>query len=554
MSTARPPPLPITSSGSSSRVTSYASSGSNEHLLRGRDSYSSFARERLPADLDALLGSEDGFTISPEESQGLQSGAVPSNRVMRQGQSLESPSRSQARLPTRGQPFRTTSPRPTTPTALGSRSATPTIQSPGQKAKGLPLRLNTSLAALAPPDAKSSPTKAISPSLKHWQQLRTHVMAAPSPMEDTRSNRSSFHSVQSGRSKRSNLNFVSKAAGRLGFRQVAESAMASTHHRRRSSVGFMGSIGDLDPQQQYEVVKARQAFAREIKSCLDACAAEESRRRLVRASGRSVASSRVEPRRGDSKPSGGSSVHGASTHGIAITFDPDFSAFAPLLTELHRHLPAVRAKKIWCRTCPHHAALLAELGTPFLSDNATMPGERQQALEVFIAIVKNWAPDSMEEELDRWRWLMRVMGIDDRQIRKRSMALLLSFLHHDPSLPGGINPVSGAGAFVELAGALLRLLHDIHGSATIDAAMLETVEGLLGDLMEGEVVEVEKESVAELLRVAEVQGSLGGVERELMWLAVSRELGRDTSGASWLLDRDAAQIKVRRLALVGYTD
>jgi hypothetical protein len=63
---------------------------------------------------------------------------------------------------------------------------------------------------------------------------------------------------------------------------------------------------------------------------------------------------------------------------------------------LHLYLPDARAKRVWSRTCPHHAAILAELGVTFLQDGVSTDAERIQALEVFGTVVRNWATDSAD--------------------------------------------------------------------------------------------------------------------------------------------------------------
>ena len=536
ISSSRPGVRPTSSGTSSSRVTSYSSFSSNEPLLNDRDVATPLRRPPPVAELDVLLDGDQGLTVSPDESPGVQahpraSGPRPLSptqtivptRALRTYRHDSARDSTEASIRAVSPSVRSPPPRPTSPAhSSGARSASPALLS-GTRIKPHPLKLNTAnLASVVP--GKESPTKMLSPTLKHWQQIRSAVMAS-SPLVDDR--RSSTASGQSGKNKRPN--FVAKAAGRFGFRNAADSAMGY-HDRRRSSMGFMASIGGFDPEQRQEIIRERQRFARDLKTCLDACAAEETRRRLAR-----IGQVRHHNPR-DSK-SGGSTVYPSS-----YTFDPDFSAYAPLLMELHKYLPAVRAKKVWSRTCPHHSAILAELGVAFLADGTTSIGEQQQALEVFITLVRNWAPDSPEEELQRWLWLCRAMMTDDRQIRKRGLSLLEAFLHHDPDLPSGHAPPAGAFGLVLLMSAVLRLLCAVRVSP--DAAFERSIQDLLHDCVEGDVMEIDNETVAELLGMMKLDGSLGGVQRELLWLAVARLLQQDRRAAQWLLLADEQHLLV----------
>lgn len=250
-------------------------------------------------------------------------------------------------------------------------------------------------------------------------------------------------------------NFISKASARLGFRHAVEHVMGYDHGRRAS--GGWNGIAELTEAEREEVARERRRFARDIKTCLDACALEESRRRLQRcakshpdfgptAGGNGSNSGPSRPwslhHSSSSAPQSTVATPGGATQSTypskpwllshnsgtqqstvgtaaaaSVNTRAEFSAFAPLLTVLHNHIPSARAKKLWSRTCPHHSAILSELGITLLADAASSDSERIQALEVFGTVIRNWAADSADEELDRWLWLCRAMLVDDQQLR-----------------------------------------------------------------------------------------------------------------------------------------
>ncbi|WVF66993.1 hypothetical protein IAT40_001736 [Kwoniella sp. CBS 6097] len=546
----RPPPLPLRGSPTSSRLASASNAPKSTTgiSLRSQTSRSSLGRmysNTTETPLDALLGAEADFTASPESSPVLRPVASssrdipstpPSAPPVQQTQTTSPPvqSRYQTQTIMSGLPMSRESSkgrsqtmdeseRASTPTSfVVSRPNTPTgVKSPPkQKTKPKPSRLNTTN-LITPTSA--SPTKLISPGMKHWQQVRAHVIA-PTPQDE----KSSQHPGRHPAKKMTGL--VSKAAGRFGFKHAADHVIGY-HDRRTSMMGIMADLGDLSPEEKENIARERRKFARDVKTCLDACALEESRRRLYRVGyGKDPKASHLA----DTKSSG-TSVHTSSHTAQRFTFDPEFSAFAPLLMELHKHLPAARAKKPWSRTCPHHSAILAELGVAFLQDSTSTDGERQQALEVFGAVVKNWASDNADEELERWLWLCRALLCDDRQLRNRGLALLGRFLHADSALPRGPDRPRNALAFLSLAGALLRLSNAVEMSGYGNEDQLQIVNELLSDLSEGDVIEVEEASLVELLGTLELNGSLGGIDKELMWMAVGMVVGTHPALVPWLL-------------------
>lgn len=156
-----------------------------------------------------------------------------------------------------------------------------------------------------------SPNKASSPSMVHWQQLRSHVMASPAEER----------AAGSGKEEKRLSGLMHKTVGRLGFRQAAENVMG-LDQRRQSMAVFLDQSSGLSLEAKEEIIRERRRFARDIKICLDACSTEETRRRLQR--------SCVQPLH-TNPPSSASSQARSFRH-------TDFSAFAPLLTEMHLSL------------------------------------------------------------------------------------------------------------------------------------------------------------------------------------------------------------------------
>ncbi|WVR03916.1 hypothetical protein IAU60_000915 [Kwoniella sp. DSM 27419] len=527
----RPPPVPLRGSPTaSSRVTSSSSIPKSSIDLRGQTSSGSFGKiiyDSPDASLDVLIDSEAQFTTSPDGSPVLLPVAGPSSPARDGDGSL--PAASHAARP-RGQSQPDTAlpmsredsatmrgktinldTRSITPTPfLVSRPPSPAVTSSVvSKPKPKPSRLNTSNLLMT---GSTSPIKAVSPGMKHWQQVRSHVIA-PTPVEERAPAQPSRHPAK----KMTGL--VSKAAGRFGFRHAADNVIGYSD-RRASMMGMMAEMADLTPEEKEAIARERRKFARDIKTCLDACALEESRRRLHRTAYEDT--QRAAPLLVDPKSSGTSvhtSVHTAQQR---FAFDPDFSPFAPLLGELHKYLPAARAKKAWSRTCPHHSAILAELGVAFLHHPQAADGDRQQALEVFGVVVKNWAADSADEDLERWLWLCRALLCDDRQLRKRGLALLSQLLRDDSSLPRGPERPRSALAFLSLASALIQLLHAIETSNYDHAndEHIETVNELISDLRHDRIFQVEEASVTDLIGIREIGGSVN-IGKELFWIAVS---------------------------------
>ena len=424
--------------------------------------------------------------------------------------------------------------RPTTPASASTFSVSrpsATVQAtspPPNKVKPKPSKLNT-LNLLNP---HSSPTKPVSPGVKHWQQVRAHVLA-PTPAEERPTHKTARK-----------LNLVSKAAGRFGFRQAAENVLGYDE-RRPSTMGFVPELGGLSREEQDEIARERRKFARDVKACLDACALEETRRRLQR--GNDMANDPKSASLSTHKQTAGSVHSGQLLSAQRYNFDPDFSSFAPLLMELHRHLPAARAKRLWSRTCPHHAAILAELGVSFLSDGASTNGERQQALEVFGVVVRNWASDSADEELDRWLWLCGALLIPDRQLRNRGLPLLASFLHADPELPSAHDRPHTAVAFQAIVVSLLRLVHSLESAGNGFEEHHEALVTLLAEVVEGEILDIEVDSLKELIRgdADDLGGqATGGLEKEILWLAVGRCLSSGAEMADWLIASEGKVLSV----------
>ncbi|OCF58018.1 hypothetical protein L486_04045 [Kwoniella mangroviensis CBS 10435] len=548
----RPPPMPLRGSPTSSRVTS---AGTNPSLRKQTSfgSLSKFISTPRESPLDSIIDAEHDYTVSPESSPLLKP-AGGSSKDLLPIASPETMVSEQRSPPVKGRPHAQTitalpmsretsknraqtmpdGDRPITPTSASfavSRPVTPTgIKSPPKsKSKPKPSRLNTSNLMTS---TTSSPTKLVSPGMKHWQQVRSHVMA-PTPAEERSSQ---HHHVRHPAKKMTGL--VSKAAGRFGFKHAADNVIGY-NDRRQSIMGILSDLNDLSKEEKEAITRERRKFARDVKVCLDACCLEESKRRLARIGYDNNSKSILATYNAETKSSGitmhnNGSIH-TSSHMQKFTFDPEFSAFAPLLMELHKHLPSARSKKPWSRTCPHHSAILAELGTAFLQDSTSTDGERQQALEVFGVIVKNWASDNADEELERWLWLCRALLGNDRQLRNRGLALLNRFLHPDSSLPKGLDRPQSALAFLSLACALIQLLHAVEMSGYGNEDHLQMVNGFLADLSEGDIITLEEMSLVDLLGSLELGGSLGGVDKELVWIAVGMIIGTQPSIAPWLL-------------------
>ncbi|WWC68739.1 uncharacterized protein I206_102673 [Kwoniella pini CBS 10737] len=551
----RPPPLPLRGSPTSSKITS-----STNTSLRKQTSLGSFGKLiSTPVDspLDSIIDAEHDFTISPESSPVL-SPAVGSSKDLR-NISVAPPEEQIPRLDEKEEKIRPhaktitalpmsretsknrsqtlpDSGRPSTPTSSSffvTRPVTPTgiTSPPKSKSKPKPSRLNTSNLMNS---TTSSPTKLVSPGMKHWQQVRSHVMA-PTPAEE----RAAHHHGRPHPAKKM-TGLVSKAAGRFGFRQAADNVIGY-NDRRNSMMGILSNLNELSQEEKESITRERRKFARDVKACLDACCLEETKRRLFRTG---YGKDKIPGKSTNHQEtiSSGNSMHTSSHHAFGsqsntskFTFDPEFSAFAPLLMELHKHLPSARAKKPWSRTCPHHSAILAELGSAFLQDSTSTDGERQQALEVFGVIVKNWASDNADEELERWLWLLRALNTNDRQLRNRGLALLNRFLHPDSSLPRGIDRPRSALAFLSLSCALIQLLYAIEMSGYGNEDHLQMVNGFLADLSEGDIIDLEETSLVELLGSLELGGSFGGVDKELVWMALGMVIGTQPALAPWLL-------------------
>ena len=398
------------------------------------------------------------------------------------------------------------------------------------KTRPTPARLNTSNLLSG---ASSSPDKPTSPRLRHWQQVRQHVMATPAVEEKDAS--------KPGRK----FALVSKAAGKVGLRRQASAVPAQTAPPDRMSRGMSFSNGDLSAEEQEIIARQRRRFAHDVRVCLDACAAEESKRRLQRASQKGDAGSTRAERSGVTMPR--TTMHGSAYASPRYAFDPEYSCFAPLLMELHRHLPDARAKRAWSRTCPHHGEILADLGFTFLQDDMSTDGERHQALEIFGVIVRNWAPENADEELHRWTWLVRALKTPDRQLRSRGLSLLSQFLRNDPELPQGPKRPSSATALLTLADDLLALLNAVENAGYGGEEHLGQIKVFLVQLAAGAIIKISPETILALLGPNigdELDTRSGGVEKEVIWMALVRSMGHNRTIADWCLSHRGAALKV----------
>lgn len=344
--------------------------------------------------------------------------------------------------------------------------------------------------------------------------------------------------------------FVSRTAGRFGFRNVVENVLG--YDRRRGSTYGAFPIDGMTDEEREEASRQRRRFARDIKACLDACAAEESSRRLRRlaaAGGQGQARPTLPHKPKSTHLSSHANNHKAtSTHSSALHLPlgaaggEALSSFGPLLIELQKFFHDSRAKRVWSRTCPHHAAILAELGTTFLPDSASTDGERAQALEVFRAIMYHWSTDSEDDELDRWLWLCRAMLIDDRALRNRGLPMLSQLLRGHPDLPESLVRPASALDFESVAIALLTLLHALESAPYLSDEQSSVVWDLLADLAAGDIIKVDQDTLLDLLNDVDLE-SARNVETELLWLAASRVIATDRHVGAWMLDRDAAILK-----------
>jgi hypothetical protein len=252
--------------------------------------------------------------------------------------------------------------------------------------------------------------------MKHWQQVRQHILVPTPPEERAGGVLPTRPAHHSGGHK--GLKYVTRAAERFGFRNAVENVMG--HDRRGSRFGGYSFGNDLSSEEREEASRQRRRFARDIKVCLDACSIDESARRLNRIAPPKAQPDLIpndmmppksaQPARPGAAPlktgtKGWSFTHNQAqhNHGAPAPAPPQHqmeqsttSTYAPLLMRLHLYLPDARAKRVWSRTCPHHAAILAELGVTFLQDGVSTDAERIQALEVFGTVVRNWATDSAD--------------------------------------------------------------------------------------------------------------------------------------------------------------
>jgi len=409
--------------------------------------------------------------------------------------------------------------------------ALPATKSP--KRKPTALRLNTQ--DLFAPSA--SPTKPVSPGLQHWQQVRDHVMT---PAEE----RAAHSLARPGPSneKKKTFDIVSKAVGRFGMKQAADHVIRGDE-KRKDTLAMKAEFGDLSVEQREEIARERRRFARDVKTCLDACSAEETKRRFMRLGQPAGFGDPKAIKHGHTVEGSGISGHSSQLLPQRHALNNEFYAFAPLLTELHRNMPAARAKKPWSRTCPHHAAILAELGAAFLDDKITTAGERQQALEVFGTVVRNWAADSAEEELSRWTWLCHVLLWDDRQLRDRGLALLDSLLQYSSMDHGHGHKQHSPAAFINLSVALIRLLHALDTSHRQEKHV-DIVMHLISKLSEGSMLNLDEVAVAEWAGTERTVGGQGVECRELFWVAVGTAVGTDVKLAEWLFDLNTPYLQV----------
>ncbi|CAK9783457.1 hypothetical protein CC85DRAFT_282197 [Cutaneotrichosporon oleaginosum] len=381
------------------------------------------------------------------------------------------------------------------------------------------LRLSTQ--ELPPPTKEDKPP--LSPGMKHWKQVRQHVLTAPSPIEPPKSKRG----------------IVSRTAGRFGFRSVVENVLG--YDRRRGSTYGAFPV-DMTEEEREEASRERRRFARAVKTCLDDCAAEESARRLRRLA---AAGGHTVPAPQTSKPkSTHHSAHGGrsgSVHSTNLLEDDGVSAFYPLLSALVKFGVDAKAKRVWSRTCPHHAAILAELETAFLPDSASRVGERAQALQVYFTIVSHWSTDSEDDELDRWLWLCRAMLLDDRPSRERGLHLLALMLRGDSSIPEALVRPASALDFESVVIALLKLLYALENSSYASDDHQAIVWDLLAFMGEGDIVAVEPESV--LPFIDDDHLTIRNAEHELLWLAAAKAIAADRHVGIWLLDCNASVLR-----------
>lgn len=431
-------------------------------------------------------------------------------------------------------------------TTINLTAAFPSPPATRPKVRGPRLSVDTTS---RPESPQTSDTKPVGPEMAHWKQVRDHVLV-PTPIEERR-----LEELSKAQAKKRGL--MSKAAGRFGMRSAAESAMGYDRRRHSTFGAFRVTGNAMTQEEKEEASRQRRKFGREIKNCLDTCSAEESRRRLRRlsqaigehgqheaipTSAKGALSVHNSQHGGETKSTKASSVHSSAFH-LAQSGEVQVSAFQPLLNELHKHLPDARSKRIWSLTCPHHSAILSELGTTFLPDSSSTNGERAQVLEVFGTVVKYWQTESADEELERWLWLCRAMMVSDRSSRNRGLQLLASMLKRDGTLAPCIEQPQTASEFESLAIGLLSLLHALENADYASDQQQEIVLGLLRELGSGAIIRVQHESLVDVMADIEMLDTTHGVEEELLWMAVARAISASKTLSMWLLDRQATVLQ-----------
>lgn len=121
--------------------------------------------------------------------------------------------------------------------------------------------------------------------------------------------------------------------------------------------------------------------------------------------------------------------------------------------------------------------------------------------------------------------------------------MLSKTLHRDPSLPESLQHPQSANDFEPLAIGLLELLHALERSSAPNKEQQELVTSFVHELTTGSIINVQQDSLGELVGDLDSTTASDGIERELMWLAAGRGIAANPELAAWLLDRHAEELK-----------
>ncbi|KAM0751576.1 hypothetical protein T439DRAFT_324763 [Meredithblackwellia eburnea MCA 4105] len=272
--------------------------------------------------------------------------------------------------------------------------------------------------------------------------------------------------------------------GRSTPTTVTRSGTPTTGFRdqQSSSTGLARLVG-ARKKKQMPAISTQQKFAQDLYE-VEAYFKTPAERSTV-SLGSLAATSPTGPTAASSSSSSSNRKRAGS---VTTAFRDESSKYDPILGL--RHLAVVFEQYRPVGTLPDQAGVLALLLRPFRGDLASDENLGRVALDVFNNMCIEFQPGDGEDELERWRFLLRAMEVDSVPLRSRIARMIsasISTTVHPQLWSATTSPI----VIQSLLASLIHLLHVLSTSETRDVVEAgihtSTISSLIDSLSNGSI-------------------------------------------------------------------